>query len=436
MKWPLACLLVALVAVGCRNSPQATDPFLRTTVPPPGTNPGGPDPYYPPPGAPPAQFGPPSVTPGVPAPPGFQPQRPVPLNLQQSMLEPPDSEPDDGITSKSPDSAIAAADSQPADALTQVEVTSPRAQFAAIEPEQFVQESSPAEEPTSTTQQSPSDVRLLSAVSPDVADQVAAPSASRVSLRDSALDETYVNVSDQQDAVAGDDGPAAAEGSTTIRILSPRESMTFAARNSDIGEMAASDAAPVARIITTIGPKPFHQSAAPPTELAAADTEVFSAPASAAEVTLTSHREPVESVVMTTPPPGVIINPYVNAPAATPAAYTAPVATTPAPPAAFRELPSSASSDNAPKYAHGDGYEWLHGKLEYLQSSKQWKLRYIPIDGRTDGYGGSVLLPASPALDSFKPGEFARVEGIVGPRDPLSRGFSPVYQVQQIAPLR
>ncbi len=51
MKWPPAVILAATMLVGCRSAQQPTNPFLRTTVPPPGTGeaavvvPG--DPYYP-----------------------------------------------------------------------------------------------------------------------------------------------------------------------------------------------------------------------------------------------------------------------------------------------------------------------------------------------------------------------------------------------------
>ncbi len=52
MKRPWAILLSSAVLMGCRGSQPATNPFLRTTVPPPATGqaavvtPG--EPYYPP----------------------------------------------------------------------------------------------------------------------------------------------------------------------------------------------------------------------------------------------------------------------------------------------------------------------------------------------------------------------------------------------------
>ena len=70
MKRPWAWLLAAVVLSGCRSSQQPTNPFLRTTVPPPGTGeaavvvPG--DPYYP--GATPAPGTAPAVVAPTPAP--------------------------------------------------------------------------------------------------------------------------------------------------------------------------------------------------------------------------------------------------------------------------------------------------------------------------------------------------------------------------------
>ncbi len=65
-----AVLLTAAVALGCRSSQPTTNPFLRTTVPPPGTGQGAVvmpgEPYYPG-GAPPAMGAP--VDPAAPPPP-------------------------------------------------------------------------------------------------------------------------------------------------------------------------------------------------------------------------------------------------------------------------------------------------------------------------------------------------------------------------------
>jgi hypothetical protein len=77
MKRPWAWLLAAVVLSGCRSSQQPTNPFLRTTVPPPGTGeaavvvPG--DPYYP--GATPAPGTAPAIVAPTPAPQPVVPAR-------------------------------------------------------------------------------------------------------------------------------------------------------------------------------------------------------------------------------------------------------------------------------------------------------------------------------------------------------------------------
>jgi len=71
MKWPWAVILAASTLLGCRSAQQPTNPFLRTTVPPPGTGeaavvvPG--QPYYPGATSPPSpQLAPAPVVPVVP----------------------------------------------------------------------------------------------------------------------------------------------------------------------------------------------------------------------------------------------------------------------------------------------------------------------------------------------------------------------------------
>jgi hypothetical protein len=74
----------------------------------------------------------------------------------------------------------------------------------------------------------------------------------------------------------------------------------------------------------------------------------------------------------------------------------------------------------------------LHGKLEYSQADRRWKLRYIPIDSEMDGYGGSVVLSNEAALAGFERGDMVEVRGKVKPQDPPQRGFSPLYEVTEI----
>ena len=85
-------------------------------------------------------------------------------------------------------------------------------------------------------------------------------------------------------------------------------------------------------------------------------------------------------------------------------------------------------------YGYDPAYGWLRGRLEYSASQQQWKLRYIPIDGATDQFGGSVVLADGAATQGLRAGDFVTAQGrVVGPSQP-GRGFSPRYEVASIEP--
>jgi hypothetical protein len=96
-----------------------------------------------------------------------------------------------------------------------------------------------------------------------------------------------------------------------------------------------------------------------------------------------------------------------------------------------RELPSA--GDEGP-YGYDRGYRWLKGRLEYSPTSRRWKLRYIPITGHTDGYGGSVMLEDSPALQEMQRGDAVLIEGrIIGNGE--TGGFAPLYRAERVSRL-
>ncbi|MEX0979074.1 MAG: hypothetical protein WDZ48_09495, partial [Pirellulales bacterium] len=86
-------------------------------------------------------------------------------------------------------------------------------------------------------------------------------------------------------------------------------------------------------------------------------------------------------------------------------------------------------------YAYAPDYRALRGRLEYSQNLRQWKLRYIPIDGQTDAYGGGVVLGDFPALASHKPGDMVAVRGTLAGGNTVPDGFSPRYELEAIEPL-
>jgi hypothetical protein len=86
----------------------------------------------------------------------------------------------------------------------------------------------------------------------------------------------------------------------------------------------------------------------------------------------------------------------------------------------------------ASQYGYDPQYGWLRGKLEYSESERHWKLRYIPIDGATDGFGGSVILADTPLLSGYERGDFVEVAGKLASTSPDKRGYAPKYQVSQL----
>lgn len=77
-------------------------------------------------------------------------------------------------------------------------------------------------------------------------------------------------------------------------------------------------------------------------------------------------------------------------------------------------------------------YSWLRGEIEYSRIDRRWKLRYIPIDGETDPFGGSVVL--SNAGDSWQltPGEWVEVHGQVVEPASQGQGFAPLYEIARL----
>ena len=83
-------------------------------------------------------------------------------------------------------------------------------------------------------------------------------------------------------------------------------------------------------------------------------------------------------------------------------------------------------------FGYDPQYGWLRGRLEYSQVDQRWKLRYIPIDGTSDQYGGSVILPDAKLLSGYERGDFVEVHGQLGRPDSRKPNLAPSYQVAEI----
>jgi hypothetical protein len=98
------------------------------------------------------------------------------------------------------------------------------------------------------------------------------------------------------------------------------------------------------------------------------------------------------------------------------------------------QAPTAAAAHDP--FGYDPQYAWLRGKLEYSLAERRWKLRYIPISGPTDAFGGSVVLVDIPQPDALRPGAFVTVYGQLDPQEVQRGGFAPTYRVQQIEPVR
>ena len=93
--------------------------------------------------------------------------------------------------------------------------------------------------------------------------------------------------------------------------------------------------------------------------------------------------------------------------------------------------PNSRFSSRA-RYGYDPNYEWLRGKLEYSQIERRWKLRYIPIDGSTDEFGGSVVFSDASLLAGYERGEFVEVRGRLSDVAPGDGGYAPDFKIREI----
>ena len=90
------------------------------------------------------------------------------------------------------------------------------------------------------------------------------------------------------------------------------------------------------------------------------------------------------------------------------------------------------SSSSRARYGYDPQYRWLRGRLEYSGIDHRWKLRYIPVEGTTDDYGGSVVLSDVSRLSGYERGEFVEVRGALGNPAEDDLGYAPEFQIHQI----
>jgi len=96
-------------------------------------------------------------------------------------------------------------------------------------------------------------------------------------------------------------------------------------------------------------------------------------------------------------------------------------------PVSFADSTQPATS----RYGHAENHVWLKGRLEYSQARRLWKLRYIPIDGQADQFGGSVILRKTSLISGFERGDYVQVNGRLL-ENTASSDYAPEYELTQI----
>ena len=97
---------------------------------------------------------------------------------------------------------------------------------------------------------------------------------------------------------------------------------------------------------------------------------------------------------------------------------------------------AAAEPSRASRYGYDDNYRKLRGQLEYLAGNRQWKLRYIPIDGVTDDHGGSVVLDDGDALAQYQHGDYVEVSGQLGERPEKAHDYAPQFVMSSVRAVR
>lgn len=90
------------------------------------------------------------------------------------------------------------------------------------------------------------------------------------------------------------------------------------------------------------------------------------------------------------------------------------------------------SSESPERFGFDPNYSWLRGKLEYSEATDQWKLRYIPIQGNTDQFGGSVLIANPQVLGNLQHGDHVLLRGRLEQQQFDSHSYAPLYTVSVV----
>jgi hypothetical protein len=445
MSRALAIMLFSSLALGCHG--QSGNPFMRTTVPPPATGVGAPsDPYYnnsggprngasaPPAAGPPGATPGPVVTPPVVPPPEKRFSAPGGFNFPQGSINhrkavdpsPTDFRPSTSSIVRAARPRSIGESSNPGSAKLRV------TELAVDEPASEQRSASGREQ---TPENTPLELR-------DDKIRMTAGTASLGVAADGTLavaEEQEGGQPVEQDPVATAEMNAVEPDSTELALAEPEEFSE--GRAVQPTESTATDNGSVVRILSS-----------PESDETPADSVVTSIPSKDATVTPAASGLTIApaiadnsataklSVTAGNAPPkaaGSENKFYYDRANSRPREQQAAFHGTSGSGVQFAigQTPTTGTSstpDSSDSYSHHVAYTWLRGKLEYSTAAKRWKLRYIPIDGQTDQFGGSVILANSPLLENLRPGEMVTAEGSIGNSPAQSGSFSPLFELRSI----
>lgn len=408
MKRIFSLALTAMLCAGCRSPAPVYDPFLgRTTVEPPGTAlpPPG-QPYY---GAPAgATIAPPLVTP----PTTISPTVPAPVGPSNFTPAPAGS---GGLSSFAPNVSPTSPGALPSGPATS---SSPQVTPVSNKPRPIYGPPGglgyPQAGPASQNA-APSTVQVNPPKALDVDRIVGTPIAAANSTPTSPPTVVPATHWESRDDSQANQSPPASftspASSPSIRIVEPSGSAIRNSSPTGAGATAGVTSIPGNASLSTLN-QSFAQSRS--VELA--------------DLPPVTRAAPNSFIVASAAVPAS--NSPVRAPSPTPAARTLPTQGASLSSNAW----TGASTSELPKTSYGfdPQYRWLKGKLEYSQSTRTWRLRYIPADATSDSFGGSVILPDAAKLNGFNAGDFVVVQGTVGRAAGDQSSFAPQYNLDRI----
>ena len=103
-----------------------------------------------------------------------------------------------------------------------------------------------------------------------------------------------------------------------------------------------------------------------------------------------------------------------------------------------RREPVQQNPPRMARFGHAKDYTRLRGQLEYSAKDRVWKIRYIPIHGQQDAYGGQFILSDRSKLEAFQVGDYVTIEGAIIATKTVTGntgGNVPQYAPHSVAPL-